>query len=123
MQGGLMLVIKTVLVPFRLSINSRKPISLRTEITNNSEEAKKVSLKFMVSRDLSVERTGLANVLEKKIGLIEPKETKLLYLDIYTKTQSVPRNYPGRLLVYEHYNDYDYIDKEYKKELSIKVEK
>ena len=118
-----MLLIKTVLVPFRLSISARKPISLRTEITNNSEEAKKVSVKFMVSKDLSVERTGLANVLEKKIGTIEPGETKLMYYDIYTKTQTVNRDYPARLVVFEHYSDYDYIDKEYKKDFQVKVEK
>lgn len=118
-----MLVIKTVLVPFRLSISAKKPISLRTEISNDSDVAKKVSVKFMVSKDLSVERSGLANVLEKKIGTIEPGETKLMYFDIYTKTQTVNKDYPARLLTYEHYSDYDYIDKEYKKDFIIKVEK
>jgi|GEM_PF-2885896 len=118
-----MLLIKTVLVPFRMSISAKKPISLRTEITNTSDVAKKVSIKFLVSKDLSVERTGLANILEKKIGSIEPGDTKLMYFDIYTKTQTVNKTYPARLLVYEHYDDYDYIDKEYKKDFSVIVEK
>ncbi len=118
-----MLVIKTVLVPFRLSISAKKPISLKTEITNTSEEAKKISIKFMVSKDLSVERTGLANIFEKKIGEIGPGETKIMYFDIYAKTQTVTRDYPARLLTYEHYSDYDYIDKEYKKDFIVKVEK
>jgi len=118
-----MLVIKTVLMPFRMSISAKKPISLRTEITNDSDTAKKVSLKFMVSRDLSVERTGLANVFEKKVGEIGAGETKLMYLDIYSKAQTIPKDYPARILVYEHYSDYDYIDKEYKKDFIVKVEK
>jgi len=118
-----MLEIKTVLMPFRLSISSRKPISLRTEITNNSDEEKKLSVKFMVSKDLSVERTGLANILEKRIGNIGPKETKIFYYDIYSKAQTVNKDYPGRLVIYEHYSDFTYIDKEYKKDFIIKVEK
>jgi hypothetical protein len=118
-----MLVIKTVLVPFRMSLSAKQPISLRTEITNTSDVAKKVSIKFLVSKDLSVEKSGLANIVEKKIGSIEPGETKLFYLDVFTKTQTVVRDYPARLLTYEHYSDYDYIDKEYKKDFTVKVEK
>jgi len=117
-----MLVIKTVLVPFRLSLSSKKPISLRTEITNKSKEPKKVSVRFLVSKYLSVERTGLANILEKKVGEIEPGDTKLMFFDIYPKTQTVPKEYPARLIVYEHYSDFEYIDKEYKKNFSVKVE-
>lgn len=118
-----MLDIKTVLVPFRLSLSSKKPVSLRTEIKNNSDVAKKISVKFMVSRDLSVEKTGLANILEKKVGQIEPGDTKLLYFDIYPKVQATVRDYPARLIVYEHCEDYDYIEKEYRKDLTVKVEK
>lgn len=118
-----MLVIKTVLVPFRLSLSSRKPISLRTEITNKSDEAKKVSVKFLVSKYLSVEKTGLANILEKKIGEIAPNETKLLFLDIFPKTQTAIREYPGRLVIYEHYSDYEYVNREYRKNFTIITEK
>lgn len=117
-----MLSIKSVLVPFRMSLSAKKPISLRTEITNNSEDPKKVSIKLLVSRELSVERTGIANIFEKRVGVIEPGQTKLLYLDIYAKAQTSIRDYPGRLVVFEHYDDFDFVDKEYKKEFRIIVQ-
>lgn len=117
-----MLSIKSVLVPFRLSLSARKPISLRTEITNNSEDAKKVSVKLIVSRELSVERTGIANIFEKRVGVIEPGQTKLLYLDIYPKAQTSIRDYPARVVIYEHYDDFDFVDKEYKKDFRVIVQ-
>lgn len=119
-----MLSIKTVLFPFRLSLMSKKPISVRTEITNKGKTTQNLSVKFLVSKYLSVEKSGLANILEKKLGPIEPNQTKLFYFDIFPKAAKTEiRDYPARLIIFEHGETYDYIDKEYRKDFVIKVEK
>jgi hypothetical protein len=119
-----MLSIKTVLFPFRLSLMSKKPISVRTEITNTGETVQNISVKFLVSKDLSVERSGLANILEKKLGVIDPKQTKIFYFDVYPKAAKTEiKDYPARLIIFEHGETYEYVDKEYRKDFVIKVDK
>lgn len=119
-----MLSIKTVLFPFRLSLSSKKPLSVRAEITNISDSEKYISVKFLVSKDLSVEKSGLANILEKKLGSIKPKETKLFYFDIFPKAAKTDiKDYPARLILFEHNDSYEFVDKEYRKDFIIKVEK
>ncbi len=117
-----MLTIKTVLLPFRMSLSNKQPVSLRAEITNNSDITKLISVKFLVSKYLSVEKTGLANSLERKLGEIEANKTKIYYFDIFPKTQTVPHDFPARIIFTEHTEDYNYIEKEYKKEFTIKVD-
>ena len=117
-----MLSIKTVLLPFNLNLSERKPISLRVETTNDSDEETLLSMKFVVSKNLSVEKTTIASVMEKRIGLLKPHQTKLFYLDIYPKVNTSEGIYPGRLIIYEHYNkNYDFVAKEYKKDFTIRV--
>ncbi len=119
-----MLNIKTVLFPFRLVLSTKKPVSVRTEVTNTSDKEKNLSVKFLVSKDLSVERTGLANILEKKLGLIKPNETKLFYFDVFPKAAKTEvKDYPARLIIFEHSENYEYVDKEYRKDFIIKVDK
>lgn len=119
-----MLNIKTVLFPFRLSLSSKKPVSVRTEIINTSDKEKNLSVKFLVSKDLSVERSGLANILEKKLGQIGPNQTKIFYFDVYPKAAKTEvKDYPARLIIFEHNENYEYIDKEYRKDFVIKVDK
>ncbi len=117
-----MVSIKNVLMPFRMSLREKSPVTLRLELTNDDSETKLFSLKLMVSKHLSIEKTGIANILDKRIGEIKPKETKLFYFDIYPKVSAKPGiDYPARLIVYEHYNDYEFINKELKKDFTVKV--
>ena len=116
-----MLSIKNVLVPFRMNLREKKPITLRLELTNSDKEPKLLSMKLMVSKDLSVEKTTIANILEKKLGELAPGETKLMYFDIYPKVSTRPVDYAGRLIIYEHYNDYEFVGKEMKKDFKIQV--
>lgn len=104
-----------------MSLKQKAPITLRVEITNDSDEPKLVSLKFHVAPDLSVEKTGIANIIEKKIGEMAPGQLKLFYFEIYPKVATRVRDYPARFTVYEHYNEYEFISKEFKKEFAIKV--
>ena len=117
-----MLTIRSVLVPFRLDLSKREPISLRLEIRNDSKEEKLVSLKFVLAKGLSTEKTTIASSLDKRLGLIKPNQTKLIYLDIFPKVSTREVDYPARLIIYEHYNkDYEYVDREYKKEFVVRV--
>jgi len=123
MDVRFMVSIKTVLFPFRLSLSHKEPIALRVELANDTKETKLFSMKFLVHKDLSVEKTTIANIYEKKLGEMKPGESKLMYLHIYPKASTRTIDYPGRLIIYEHYNDYEFVNKEYKKNFTIKVEK
>jgi hypothetical protein len=116
-----MLSIKNVLMPFRLSLKSREPISLRVELTNKGSEPKLLSLALVVPTFLGIERTGIANKLEKRLGEIAPGKTNVYYYEIFPKTSTTIRDYPARLVIYEHYNTYEYISKEHKKDFLVKV--
>ena len=116
-----MLSIKTVLMPFNLKLSNRKPIDLKVVISNKSSEKKLLSLSFMVSRELAVEDTGMNNRIEKKLGELEPGASKIMYFPIYPKVSTNIRDYPARLKIYEYYNDYNFIQKEFKKDFIVKV--
>ncbi len=117
-----MLSIKSVLMPFRMSLSKREPITFRLELSNTDDDTKLLTLKLMVDKDLSIEKTTIANILEKKIGEIKPNETKLMYFDIYPKVSTRKQEYNASLVVYEHYNgNYELIAREYKKDFSVKV--
>ena len=116
-----MVSIKSVLSPFRLDLSKREPIALRVELTNDSTETKLITFRLIVAKDLSVESTGISNSLEKRLGEIAPGKTYLKYFDIYPKVSTREKDYPARMIIYEHYNEYEFVEREYKKDFIVKV--
>jgi len=116
-----MVSVKSVLMPFRMSLKDKKPITLRVELVNDEKETKLLSFKLAVAGDLSVEKTTIANVIEKRLGEFAPGQQKLMYFEIYPKVATRAREYPARLTIYEHYNDYEFVNREYKKDFVVKV--
>ncbi len=116
-----MLVIKSVLIPFTIKLGSKTPQELKLILENKDEEKKLLSLEFLVARDLAVESTGLSNRIEKQLGYLEPGESKTYYFQIYTKPNTTARDYPARLVIYEHFNDYKFVQKTYKKEIVVRA--
>ncbi|MDD4984008.1 MAG: hypothetical protein PHH82_04205 [Candidatus ainarchaeum sp.] len=116
-----MLAIKSVLIPFNIKLGTKKPQELKLILENKDEEKKLLTLAFMVAKDLAVESTGMNNKLERTIGEMAPGESKTFYFQIFTKPTTTARDYPARLIIYEHYGDYKFVQKEYKKDMVIRV--
>lgn len=114
--------INTHFHPFRMVLARKKPIQLTVELINRGEEEKIVSLELMLSRTLSLDKSGLVTGKIERIPSFKPGEKKKYYFDIYQKAHTTIGEIPVILKVYEHYRDYKYIQKEFTKNLSITVQ-
>ncbi len=81
-----------------------------------------MSYEVLVSRSLSMDKGGFKTSEAKRFGKMEPGQTEEKYLDIYPKGMTREGNYPVVIRAMEHYQNYNFVEKEYKKKLDIRVE-
>ena len=117
-----MLQIHTELHPFRLKLARRGPVQLKVSIRNLSNEDALMSYDIVVSRSLSLDKSGFKTSVNNRVGNMEPGQTMEAYFDVYPKGMTREGNYPVLIKATEHYNNYNFVQKEYKKNLDIQVE-
>ena len=117
-----MLKIDTSLNPFRLKLNRKQPVQLKIIIRNMSNEDALMSYDVVVSRNLSLDKSGFKTSVSNRAGNMEPGQTIEAYFDVYPKTMTKEGTYPLLIKATEHYNNYNFVQKEYKKHLDIQVE-
>lgn len=117
-----MLSINTYMHPFRLNLKDKAPVELKIELKNRSDEDKMVSVVLDLPKALSLDKSGISSDSEKRLGMLKPKEEKVLYYQIYPKNKTGIGRYTGELKLNEHYRNYNYVIKEYKKKIEVKVE-
>ncbi|MFH1752452.1 MAG: hypothetical protein ABH821_05965 [archaeon] len=115
------LEIKTNLYPYRMVLSRKQPVELFVEVKNSGIEDKLVSMQLLLSQAFGLSKGGLNNSIEKQLGLMKPNESKSFYFDIHPKQIARIGEYPLRLKVKEHYQNYDYAMKEHVKDLNLKV--
>lgn len=113
--------IKTHFHPFRLLLNRRQPVQLKIELENNSADSKMVSMQLILPRQLSLDKGGLVTSSMKRIKALAPNAVETFYFDLHPK---LPQEgaLPLQLKVMEHYNDFNFVQQEYTKNLVLKVE-
>lgn len=117
-----MLKIDTSLNPFRLKLNRKQPVQLKVTIRNLSNEDALMSYDIVVSRNLSLDKSGFKTSVNNRVGTMEPGQTEEAYFDVYPKAMTREGSYPLLIKATEHYNNYNFVQKEYKKHLDLQVE-
>ncbi|MCX6801022.1 MAG: hypothetical protein NTZ73_02445 [Candidatus Diapherotrites archaeon] len=117
-----MVKIVTELFPFRLAIKRREPVSLKIEITNDTEKPQIISYEVALANELGFEKQGLNNVQTKQIDSMKPGEMVREYYKIFPKVTARAGEYPIRVTVTEHYNSFNYVLGRKVKTLSLIVE-
>ena len=98
--------------PFRLVMKRREPVHMTVDVTNTGNEPAKLSIKLVLSRQLSLDRGGLRTAALERVDSLEPEEKKILHYEISAKHSTVPGEHPVKIIVDEHYKDYTYVKKE-----------
>ena len=114
--------IATSLHPYRMALSRKKPSELTVELINRGDKNAMVSLQLRLSRQLSLDKSGLKSNDTKKIEKLAPNERKRFIFDIHPKSYLEVGEYPLRIKVYEHYQQFKFVEHEYTKNLTISVE-
>ncbi len=117
-----MVKILTELFPFRLLLRNREPVSLRLEITNDTDRDQIISYEVSLAGELSFEKQGLKGYETEQIESLKPGQKISKYYKIYPKVTARKGEYPITITVIEHYNNFNYVLGKKVKRLGLIVE-
>jgi len=117
-----MIDIATTYTPFRLKLSRKSPVQLTIAVQNKANENKMVSLELRLGRNLGLDKSGFRNADVKKFDNFGKGEKKEFYYEIWPKQSTAPGEQPVKVVVLEHYNNFNYIAKEYSKSIPLTVE-
>ena len=117
-----MIDIRTIFTPFRMKLGRREPVQLSLELINKGEEDAMLSFNLVLGKNLSMEKGGYRTVAMEKIASLAPMAGKKFYYELWPKQTVTAGAQPIQLTVTEHYKDFNYVKKEYKKNLDLVIE-
>lgn len=117
-----MIGINTSFHPFRMKLSRREPVQFTIELINKGDKAKKITMDVILSRELSLDKGGLLYNNSKRIDSLEPGKKQEFYFDIYPKHITRSGDHGILLKILEHYQEYKYVEKEYKKRIELQIE-
>ncbi|PIN85285.1 MAG: hypothetical protein COV47_02945 [Candidatus Diapherotrites archaeon CG11_big_fil_rev_8_21_14_0_20_37_9] len=117
-----MIQIKTSFHPFRLKASRKDPVELEVVLTNTGPDPALVSYEVLVSRNLSMDKSGLKSNASNRLGVMEPKQNKTDLYTIFGRHIAKAGSYPIMIRVIEHHDNYNFVMKEYKKKLELMVD-
>jgi len=97
-------------------------VQFTVELINKGSETKKITMDVILSRELSLDKGGLLYNTSKRIDSLEPGQKQEFYFDIHPKHITRSGDHGILLKILEHYQEYKYVEKEYKKRLELQIE-
>ena len=116
-----MVKVDTQLTPFRLDLNTRKPVELMVEVKNDSDRTQIISYDVVLANTLGFDKQGLKNSVTRKFDAMQPGEKSREYFEIWPKATARAGEHPVLITVTEHYNSFKYILGKKKKRLTLTV--
>ncbi|MBN2067105.1 MAG: hypothetical protein JW744_01415 [Candidatus Diapherotrites archaeon] len=117
-----MIEIKTSFNPFRMKLGRKEPVQLCIELVNKDAENTMLSMTLNLGAQFSIEKSGYKTSALERISELKPGASKKFYYEIWPKQSARPGQQPMQLTVLEHYQNFNYVKKEYKKNISLNVE-
>tara|TARA_Y100000310_G_C20648860_1_gene798238 strand:- start:1568 stop:1924 length:357 start_codon:yes stop_codon:yes gene_type:complete len=117
-----MIQVNTNFTPYRMKIGRREPVNFTVELVNPDDEPKILTLNIALSKQLSFEKGGYKTEIIERIKELPANGKKVFYYSIFPKAGTRTQEQPLMIHVAEHYRDFNYVKKEYKKNLGLKVE-
>jgi len=100
--------VNVTFAPLRLSAMRQSSIRMLVRVTNLSDEPVMTSVDALLARValMGFDATCINKHTEVKVGDIAPGETKEVAIVVYGSGQLKEGNYPYKVSVYAHYQDY-----------------
>lgn len=117
-----MIKINTSFNPFRMKLSRREPVAMRVELVNESQEQKMLTMRIRLSNQLSFEKGGYKTEHMERLPKLMPGEKKEFYYNIFPKAATKNEDQPISIEVLDHYQNFNYVAKEYKKTIELKIE-
>ncbi|MDD5022968.1 MAG: hypothetical protein PHU63_02260 [Candidatus ainarchaeum sp.] len=121
--SGKPFVVSTKFLPIRLAAMKEGKIGLDIKIKNNTGEKQLVSVDALLQNHAMIgfDPTCINKHVEKRVGEIEPGETKEITVMIWGSNQTKDGEYPIRLTFYSHYLDYKRVLNYMEKTVTVRV--
>ena len=116
-----MINIMTSIYPYRMDLSSKKPIELSVSIKNLSKFIKLLSFDIQLDGTLSFEKSGLKKSKYFRLDDVKPNEIKNFKFQVHPSQGCKPGMHKIKLVVNEHYRDYNSLTDKTEKILQIKV--
>ncbi|HIH10545.1 MAG TPA: hypothetical protein HA254_07830 [Candidatus Diapherotrites archaeon] len=113
--------IKTTVFPLRVSLKKKETWDLVVEVANEDAREKKVSVRIELPAEASFGTVGGNAVIEKRIDNYRALGTIQLKMPVYISNRANEGVFSGKVKVAEHFNDYDYIEKSYSKDIPLRI--
>lgn len=113
--------IKTNFTPLRMNLSRREAVELCVSLTNEGKEGRKLTIKTVLPGQLSFDKSGYRDSELDRIDSIEPEEEKRFYYKIYSKPATQKGEQTIKIKVQEHYQNYQYTQNQYEKDIELSV--
>ncbi len=109
--------------PFRLAAMKVGSTTLIVRVTNITNQEQLVSFDVLVPKKelIGFEPTVINKHIEKRVGKIEPGETREVTVTIWSTNQTKAGNYPVEVNAYAHYLDYSKVIQSVKTNTNLRV--
>jgi hypothetical protein len=117
-----MISVSTGFHPYRLKLSRREPIEFTVLLKNKSTEPKMITYEMVVSKDLSLDKSGLKYGDIKQIEKFLPGEEKKFSYNVYAKQFARIGEIPIKIKITENYKSFKFVEKEYIKDTHLTLE-
>jgi len=108
--------------PLRMALHRREPVELGVTVTNQDPGPKKLSVKLLVSKDLSLSKGGFKEMAIERVESLGGKDSRRFYFEIYPKQMTSPGEQPIQVIVEEHATGFHDLAREYRHHDTLIVE-
>ncbi len=117
-----MIEIRNRFTPFRMKLSRREPVQLTVELINTGQENAMLSMNLNLGAQFSLEKSGYKTAAVERIPELAAGQSKTFYYEIWPKQSVRTGTQELQLTVLEHHQNFNYVKKEYKKNLGLAVE-
>ncbi len=107
--------------PFRLNAHKNDSVELEVYLKNVSVMEQLTSLVIVLPKTLGIDKTGLSQQKEIRIGAMAPGEKRRLLLQIWSTQRTEAGNYPIKIYAIANYRDYGHVLNEARKVVELRV--
>ncbi|MBI4210831.1 MAG: hypothetical protein HY544_04980 [Candidatus Diapherotrites archaeon] len=117
-----MLQINTSFMPYRLVLSRKEPVKLKVTIRNAGGEEMLASYEIRLPPMLSLDKSGFRGAHTNRIGSFASGAEITEYFEIHARPMTQKGEHTINIKAYEHYNNYEFVKRQYKKDLGLVVD-
>ncbi len=108
--------------PLRMVLHKRDKVNFDLFIRNTDPEKKNLTVRVILPAELAFSKGGFKTAELLRIEGIKPNEERILYFELYPKTNTTPGEKEIKVKVQEHYANFRYANREYEKTITLRVD-